>query len=220
MKKILAMLLVFVLLCGLCACSDGGSETPDGIGNDEISEIPGVIKSGENWIFDITYDEFCQEMVEVFSVITGATEDAVIKYCNEIPVYDGTLDYYAGNLDKYEIGLEASQFSNALFVLKVEVYVEPETEKVVTVSVFKANGSSTLDNFNMLANKASLILSGRIVGEMDDCLVKTIDQDWEQLHYFEYEGCGMEFEQQKSGVSGGDLRRLNVYPAESFEIPE
>ncbi len=214
MKKLSVMLLAIVLLFGFCACGDESSGTP------EVTGTPEVIKSGDNCVFDITYGDFCQEMSEVFSVITGASEDAVITYCNEIPAYDATLDYYSGNLIKYEIGLETSTFSDAIFVLKVEVYVEPETEKVVTVSVFKANGSSTLDNFNMLANKASLILSGRIVGEMDDCLVKTIDQDWEQLHYFEYEGCGMEFEQQKSGVSGGDLRRLNIYPAESFEIPE
>ncbi len=184
------------------------------------SEEVGVVKNGENYAFDITYEDFCEEMAEVCSAVTGISESDVITFCEELTPEDETVEYYSGNLKKYTIGLESSTFSSALLVLKIEVYVEPETDNVVCVTIFKANGSSTIDNFNVLANKASLILSGRIVGEMDDCLVKTVDESWQQTHYFVYEDCGMKFEQQKNTVSGGDLRRLTIYPAETFVIPQ
>lgn len=221
---IIAVVIVAIILFSSLGSNDDNPQNGENVINDSNSvfklEDVKAKKSGDNYVFDITFEEFCEEMSEVVASMYGGDKSEFIDYCKEVTPVERTIDYYSGNLDMYTIGLESSEYSSSLMVLKAEVYVEPETEKIVCVSVFKAKGSSTLDNFNMLANKASLIFSGKIVADMDDCLIKTVDESWKQTHYFECKDCGLTFEQQKDTIDGGDMRRLTIYPADSYIISE
>lgn len=226
-KKLIAIIaaVVAVIILFCCFGSDDEDSQNDGSGVNDSNQVVKiedveVEKIGDNYVFDITYENFCEEMAEVIASMYGGDEAEFINYCKETSSVERTIDYYSGNLNMYTIGFESSEFSSSLMVLKAEVYVEPETNRVVCVMVFKANGSSTLDNFNMIANKASLILSGKMVADMQDELIKTVDKSYEQIHYFEYKDCGLTFEQQNNSPSGGDMRKLFIYPAESFEIAE
>lgn len=225
-KKLIAIIaavvavLVFVIALG--SGDDNSQENIDSQKNNSVSTLEDVKveKNGNNYVFDITYEDFCKEIAEVVAVMFGGDEVSFVDYCNDILPVERTVEYYSGNLNMYTVGLESSEYSSGVMVLKAEVYVEPETNKVVCVSVFKANGSSTIDNFNALANKASLILSGKTVADMEENLIKTVDESWMQTHYFKNDDCGLKFEQQKNNAGGGDMRRLTIYPAETLEITE
>lgn len=159
--------------------------------------------------FNITYKELTNELSEVMSAVCGVSEEKFLSYCRELPSNNCEIEWYNGKLKEYKIIMEGRYVPT----FYVDIIVIPSNNKVVGVEVFKANGSGTLDSFNMLANKISLILCGEMVANLGEYKVGTDYKTSEEVHTFSYNGCELVFRQAYADYNGTNtLRYLNIFP--------
>lgn len=203
-KKYIVPCIIFSLLIMLQI----GIPVNNQVRNSNSEEVM-IVYDEELPYFNITYKEFCNELSEVMSEVCGVSEEKFLSYCRDLSSSNCEIEWYNGTLKKYKIIMEGKYVPT----FYVDIIVIPSNNKVVGVEVFKAKESGTLDSFNMLANKISLILCGEMVANLGEYKVGTDYKTSEEVHTFSYNDCELVFRQAYADYNGTNtLRCLNIFP--------
>lgn len=199
-KQKLIRIFVFVLILILLGGVTGG----DG---------PAKVKhnsSTDCYYFDIKYDDFCERIADDISAVMGISESQIKEYCKAITPYDDCCTFCGEDVLEYEIVIE----KNIVAVLKINVYVEPKTNKVVWAKVFKAKGSSTTEKFATLANGVSKALCGKELTSLESYvsdIAESFDRNTTYIQYKDYELKLDETKNLTGELTGSIARSLEIY---------
>ena len=158
------------------------------------------------YYFDIKYNEFCKEMADAISEVSGVSKSDIKKSCKTLNPYEDSCEYCGNDVLKYEIEAEWGRYTSAL---GIDVYVDPKTDRVIYVEVIKANGASSRANFRIITDRASEVLCGKKITKLGSHITDTKTDGDKSITDIEYKDYKLNLIE-GGGYTMGDYRKLRI----------